>query len=321
MRFKMTNAELKFYVGVTEYGTVGNPISFSSMVAGVPVVHPLSPFYLWNDKGGSLDCVPAKLIRIEVLDMWIQDEVVGASDGSPSQEFAGSVFPVIDTGDPEEIIVTVGSTHWTRVSSFVGTTPTAEIYMFDSTTCNITFGDGVNGLIPPNLDTIYITYMPDLLVYGKEVYENTWLEVMSFGVTANTVAVVDEQRNATDTTHVIVANTTVLSVVGVWLASDTGHYGTNYYTGGSFDPASGLLTLGSALPTETEAVLINYSYIPIDDLESVYTPIGKNASHYFTNQIPKNNAKLLFLRLNVPPTATPSGGSNINFRLKLSYRQ
>lgn len=68
-------------------------------------------------------------------------------------------------------------------------------------------------------------------------------------------AIVDEAQTSTTTTKVTVMYLP-LSVTGVWLASDPGHAGTNYYTGGSF---TGLdLTLGTPLPGATTAVLVNY---------------------------------------------------------------
>ena len=319
----MADAELKLFesTGITEYGTIGNPITFINAIAGETLDHPLNPFYLWNDKGGSLDSVPARLIEIQLLDMWIQDELMGVSDGNPNQVFNCDVIPVLDNSDPEEILVKVGTTVWARVGSFSGQSSTAEIYTFIALTGTVTFGNGVNGKIPTLGENIYITYMPDLLPYGKEIYEETWFEVKSLGATTNPITVVDEQKISTDTTHVQVAHKTVLSVSGVWLQTDPGHTGTNYYTGGSFDPNTGVLILGTSLPDINTPVLINYIYQMIDDLESSYSSIGLDTKHAFANEIPKNNAKLLYFRLNVPADAQTSGGSNLNFRLRLKYRQ
>lgn len=465
------NADLKLYVGATEYGTISNPISFPGVVAGVNTPYANNPIYLWNDKGGGIGSVPAKNIIISVLEMWIENEILGVSSGAADQTFNMAFYPVLDTGVPEDIELRVGDTVWDKVGSLAGQSPTAEVYTLDTATGLITFGNGVTGKIPPisegivsngdfelwssgpssppdnwweygagiaiaqdtgrtgyaakvsrngadcaiyqdvtavkglttwkgktvtfgcwvlandvnvgqisiydgvdeskssfhtgsgswewleithtvnqsatvvqfvcyvlNADTgvlfddatdvneIKITYMPDLLVYGKEVYDSLWLEVKSLGVTANTVTVVDERLTSTDANHVTVINTTVTGVTGVWLQSDPSHVGTNYYTGGSFDANTGIVTLGTPLPSATEQLLVNYTYLPIDDLESVYTPIGLDpalgidTTHTFVNQIPKNNAKLLYFQLNVPATATPSG-SNINFRIQLTYTQ
>jgi len=319
----MADAILKLYnaAGTTEYGTLGSPIVFTGAVAGTIVSHPINPFYLWNDKGGVVGSVPAKEIEIQLLDMWIQDEDMGTSDGLADQAFTCVVIPVIDNADPEEIIVTVDTSVWIRVGSLAGQASDAEVYTFNATTGVVTFGNGVNGKIPPLGNEIYITYMPDLLSYGKEIFEETWLEIKSFGVTTNAVSVVDEQTISNGLSLVTALNLTVLSVSGVWLQTDPGHSGTNYYTGGSFNPNNGQITLGTPLPDAFSPVLINYSHTPIDDAESNYTPIGLDTTHTFVNPIPKNNAKLLYLRLNVPSTAQTNGGSNLNFRLQLKYRQ
>jgi len=317
----MTDALLKLYVGATEYGTDINPISFGAVIAGEATEHPLNPFYLWNDKGGSADSVPAKAIVVSVLNMWIQDEDMGTSDGSIGQTFTASVLPILDNIDPEEILVSVDADQWERVPDLIGYASDAEVYTIDPITGIVTFGNGVNGKIPPLGSEIYITYMPDLQAYGDAVFTDTWLEVKSFGCTTNTITVIDEQLTSIDTTHVIVSNALVMGVTGVWLQTDPTHVGINYYTGGSFASSTGIITLGTALPNATTGVLVNYTYLPINDLESAFYPIGKDFTHQFVNQIPKNNAKLLYFRLNVPDDATPSGGGQVNFRIRLSYRQ
>jgi hypothetical protein len=314
------NADLKLYIGATEYGTLGNPISFPGVVAGVNTPYANNPVYLWNDKGGSIGSVPARSIEISVLEMWIQDEALGVSDGSPSQVFNTAFYPILETDNIDDLVVTVGTEVWDKVGSLAGQSATALIYTLNLITGLITFGDGVNGKIPTISDAIKITYMPDLLVYGQEVYDNLWLEVKSLGVTANTVSVVDERLTSVASTYITVLNTLINGVTGVWLQSDPSHLGINYYTGGSYDANLGVLTLGTPLPSAIEQVLVDYTYVPIDDLESVFTPIGLNTTHTFVNPIPKNNAKVLYFNLNVPATATPSG-SNVNFRIQLTYTQ
>ena len=315
------DADLKLYIGSTEYGTEVNPIVFSGALAGSITEHPLNPFYLWNDKSGVLDSVPAKTIEIQLLDMWIQSELLGVSNGTAGQTFSCSVPPLVDTGDTEEIQIKVGTVDWSRVGSFTGTSPSALVYTINPTTGLVTFGNSVNGMIPPTGENITITYMPDLPAYGNSITDGTWFEVKSLGCTTNPVTVIDEQKTSFDTTHVYTANIQVSSISGVWLQSDPSHSGTNYYTSGSFVASTGLITLGTALPSDTTPVLIDYIHTTIDDVEADYTPIGDTISHTFTNQIGKNNAKLLFFRLNVPSDANPSGGGNLNFRIRLRYRQ
>jgi len=316
----MIDAELKLYVGATEYGSLGKPIIFTNALAGVITEHPLNPFYLWNDKGGILNCVPAKSIAITVEDMWVQNEALGTSDASINQTYNTFITPILITTDSDDLVVKVGTTEWTRVNNFAGQGVASEVYTM-TTAGLLTFGDGVNGKIPTLGENITITYMPDLINYGKYIYEDLWFEVKSYGATTNIVTVTDELQVSNTTTSITVANTVVMSVSGVWLQGDPDHSGTNYFTDGTFDANTGDITLVNALPYASTPVIITYSYLMIDDLESDYTAIGKNTSHTFTNQVPQNNAKLLYFRMNVPATATPSGGSNFSFRLKLAYLQ
>jgi hypothetical protein len=315
----MTDAELKLYVGAVEYGIAGKPIIFTNALAGEITEHPLNPFYLWNDKGGVLNSVPANTISVTVADMWVQDEILGTSDGTVNQTYNTFLTPIL-TGTLDDLVLKVGTTEWTKVSNFAGQGVSAEVFTV-STVGLVTFGDGVNGKIPTLGENITLTYTPDLALYGKNVYEGLWFEIKSFGVTTNAVVVTDEVQISLSTTLVTVSNVTVSAVTGVWLQGDPGHSGTNYFTGGSFDMNTGELTLGVALPSATTAVIVTYSYLMIDDLESSYTAIGEATSHTFTNQIPQNNAKLLYFRMNIPATATPSGGSNFCFRLKFTYLQ
>lgn len=208
----MADAVLKIYSGVTEYGTVGNPISFGVVVAGSIVDHSLNPLYLWNDKGGGVGSVPAKLVTVQVLAMWLVDEVMGTSNGNPNQTFTCDVIPVIDNVDPTEIIVTVGTVIWERVPTLVGESSTSEIYTFNPTTGVVTFGDNATGKIPTNGLSIKITYMPDTLEYGKEPFEETWLEIKSFGATSTVISIVSEQQISTDSTHVTIANPVIQAV-------------------------------------------------------------------------------------------------------------
>lgn len=317
----MVNADLKLYVGATEYGTLGNPISFGNVNAGTIYPHLSNPFYLWNDKGGALNSVPARNITVQVLNLWIEDENVGTSTGLADQTFTVDFPPVVDNDDPSEFVLKVDTVTWTRVGNLAGQASNATVYTLNSTTGLITFGNGVNGAIPDASAVIYVTYMPDTIVYGKEVFENTWLEVKSLGVTSNTVTVSNEAQISLSTTTVLVANNLVTAVTGVWLLSDPSHLGTNYYTGGSFNAYTGVITLGTPVASTGVALLIEYTYVPIDDFESSYYPIGFETTHTFTYPIPQNNAKLLYFRLNVPASATASGGSQVNFRLRVSYTQ
>jgi predicted phage baseplate assembly protein len=75
-------------------------------------------------------------------------EVLGGSDGSPSQIFnltstpvlAGSLMLQVDEGE--------GLITWTEVEDFYGTGPNDQVYALDQTSGEVRFGDGTNGQIP-----------------------------------------------------------------------------------------------------------------------------------------------------------------------------
>ena len=79
---------------------------------------------------------------------------------------------------------------------------------------------------------------------------------------------VTETHVSTNTTHVNVDHT-VRHVQGVWLATDPGHTGTNYFTGGSF--AGATITLGSPLPGAATNVQVVYSCLHPHYLAQNYT--------------------------------------------------
>lgn len=67
-----------------------------------------------------------------------------------------------------------------------------------------------------------------------------------------------ETKTSTDTTHVTVDNT-VRRVMSVWLATDTGYVGTNYYADPKTENFTGaIITLDSALPEATTSVNVAY---------------------------------------------------------------
>jgi predicted phage baseplate assembly protein len=78
----------------------------------------------------------------------VQNEVVGASQGTPNQTFTLSSTPVND--GTLELTVDEGSgpASWTEVDDFSGSGPDDTVYLLDPTTGAITLGDGAQGHIP-----------------------------------------------------------------------------------------------------------------------------------------------------------------------------
>lgn len=93
------------------------------------------------------------------------DNPLGSSDGSPTQQFVLTQFPVIDD---DTLMVTVdeggGPIEWTRVDNFLNSVSTDRHYTLtfdDDGGGLITFGDGTNGKVPPagvnNIVAVYRT--------------------------------------------------------------------------------------------------------------------------------------------------------------------
>lgn len=88
----------------------------------------------------------------------IVDELIGASDGTPNQEFALESLGVV-TGSP--ITVRVGSLSYTRVDFLIdygNDDPVFSTYTDGAGITRIIFGDGVSGRIPTNGTNITSSY-------------------------------------------------------------------------------------------------------------------------------------------------------------------
>jgi len=113
-----------------------------------------------------------------------------------------------------------------------------------------------------------VAFAPLIGVWLNDKYQDisrrhNWSVLIDDNYTLKTVAVtavVDEAQTSSTTSVVTITHTPIYSVTGVWLATDTAHTGTNYYTGGSYIVATGVITLGSVLAGATTNVIINYSY-------------------------------------------------------------
>ena len=301
-------------------GSSSNPIIFTSVIAGDTTEHPDNPFQLWNDKDGVAGSVDARDITLKVIGYNIIDELVGVSDGSPDQTFNTAFFPIIsDDEQNHPFSIAVGGTLWERVDDLSVMGALDEVYEFDFDTGDITFGDGVNGKIPTNLSNIEVTYAPQTIRHGYEIEQYAWLGVQSTGVVSNNVTSLLEHSSVIDTTHVQASHHNITSVTGVWLDSDPQGLGTNYYTSGSYNNVTGVITLGTALPSADTTVYVTYAYTIVNDAEPIYTQLGVDDSHTFENPIPSNNAKLIYLRLVPPITASPNDVWQIRFFLRLDF--
>jgi hypothetical protein len=312
----MGTPNLQFFrsdIPTTEIGTLSNPIDFGLCVAGVSSYLSYD-ILLWNDKGGSLNADDVFSIELELLRLTSTEIFI--SDGTASQSFTMIYIPITSEVVEE---ITVDDIEWTRVTSLVGQSATATVYTFDYTTGVLVFGDGVNGKIPPLSSSIQVTYTPDLNTFGKSIYEYSWVSVRSNGVVPNGIPVgtvtPEESLKVDNNTIQVIHYPYITGVTGVW--DNPSKTGTNYYTGGSYEGNIGRIYLGTPLTTDTPYT--EYGYQIGDDAEGNYTQIGAGITKTFVNRIPKNNAKRLQLKVDVPETSSTESGSYLKAILRVLY--
>jgi hypothetical protein len=309
----MAEPDLKMYRSDTptvEVGTEANPLDFGLCNAGETTVLPYD-IILWNDKGNVLGSEDAYDIYIELIYLYVTQTYV--STGLPNQTQTMTYIPVVD--DDDLIEVTVNGTKWTRVASLTGHDQDA-VYTIDAVTGVLLFGDDINGGIPPNGETISITYTPDKDEFGKTVFDYQWIWIKSLGIVYSDISVTVELGTKVDNSNIqIIHYPTLSAVVGVW--DNVGKTGTNYYTGGSFDGPTGVITLGTPL-TDPNAY-VEYSYRICDDNDD-WEQLGDDELIGPLTRIPKNNAKKLLMKVTVPATASTLGGVYIRTVLRITYK-
>ena len=308
---------------VHEIGTSTNPLIFLNAVAGVTTQSPDNPYLLYNDKDETYHSVDAKNISFQVLSMQVVDEIIAVSNGTINQVHTVAYAPILNQTNAV-VSLRVGTTVWTEVSSFTGLSNTATVFIVNYTTGAISFGNNVNGAVPPLGQSIYVTYSPDTTTYGIEAMDEGWLGIQSVDVDAHPRAMLLDQSLVVDTTHVQANHIPLINsgaISGVYLQNDPNRLGTNYFTGGTYNDASGLITLGTALPTGATKVLIDYSYTIASDAETGYTQLSTGVIHTLANPIPSGSAKKLNMQVVIPSGASPTNGVNVQFRLRITYTE
>ena len=308
---------------VNEIGTETNPIIFTGAIAGETTQHPDNEFLLYNDKDGTYQSTDAKSITLEVLSMELVNELVGISDGSINQIFSVAYSPILSQTNAE-VRVMVGTALWVEVSSFSGLSNTDTVFIVDYTAGTILFGNDVNGMVPPNGQQIYVSYSPNTTTYGKEAMDDGWLGVQSVDVDAHNRGILLDPSVVIDLSHVQAYHRPLINsaaISGVYIPADPNRLSTNYFTGGSYNDVTGIITLGTPLPSGTTIALVDYSYTIASDSETMYTQLSLGVIHPLTNPIPSTNAKKLNLQVVIPSGASPTNGVNISFRLRVSYTE
>ena len=318
------NPQLKLFSAAapnTEIGTISNPIVFDGILAGEFQFHPDNPFSLFNDRGGSFESVDARDVTIQVLAIEFVDELLANSDGTASQTYTVAFPPVFEDAVTYPLLAQVGGVIYNLLDTLAGALSTDEVFLFNFSTGQITFGDGITGKIPPIGENITLTYASNTVDFGSEIIDQEWFGVQSSGIITNPVTVELERQTSDDEDAVTVAHTPIIEVTGVFLNSDPNRLGTNFFfPGGSVNGLSGIIALGTSLPAEETSVLVDYSYEIEDDAETETTPIGQDSPHTFDNPIPSNNAKQLILSITPPLTASPSGIINLRFRIRITFK-
>lgn len=291
----------------TEVGIVGSPIDFGTCNAG-EVTNLAYDILLYNDKGGSVGSDDAYDLVVTLEQLTLSQTVV--STGAASQTVTCTVIPL------NSARVFVDNVEWIQVAALAGYGSTSKVFTLDLTTGVVTFGDGINGAIPTLGDDIRVDAVPDVAEYGDEVNASQWVGIKSSGVIAAATSVsLELATKLTNFTVSVVRVPTLASVVGVW--DNAGKTGTNYYTGGSFVAATGVITLGTELTALTPYV--EYTYQVTDDAAAAYTLVGDGAELELSGRLPSQNAKRLQLQVTVPADASTNSGVSIKVQLRVAY--
>lgn len=91
----------------------------------------------------------------------VTDEKIGVSTGSPSQTFSLFETGVVTDSVLVDIVSDDITTRWGRVETLLGAGPTDQVYSIVVDTndvATVTFGDGANGLVPPQGTVLQATY-------------------------------------------------------------------------------------------------------------------------------------------------------------------
>lgn len=87
------------------------------------------------------------------------------------------------------------------------------------------------------------------------------LEPLNF-ISNNAFGVTDQQEISTSTTSVTLTNMCAsgVTILGVYLRADTARAGTNYFTSGSYNATTRVITLGTPLPGANTQVWVDYNF-------------------------------------------------------------
>jgi len=115
--------------------------------------------------------------------------------------------------------------------------------------------------IQTKYDSISFTELNKILSVANINYN--YIYIKCFDTTSTSyLQIIDERRISTSTASIKLRRSSrrFVTIDGVWLANDTTHVGTNYYTGGSYNDETQTITPGTSLPATNTDVIITYKY-------------------------------------------------------------
>jgi hypothetical protein len=122
--------------------------------------------------------------------------------------------------------------------------------------------DFIITVMPGELATVYNSYYEQTSLY-RELAGGLFKGSMNIDlpVAANSPLLVPIRNEVNVVSNAMYVQTAMRAqyVSGVWLASDTAHTGTNFFTGGNVDFNNNVITLGTPTPASNSAVLVEYT--------------------------------------------------------------
>lgn len=152
---------------------------------------------------GTVDATHGELISVRTENVAEAGEIIGNSDGSPSQLFELNDTVIVE--DSIRVFVQSGSEYeeWTRVDHLTDWGPTDNVFevLIDANNVHfVVFGDGVSGSIPNTLSNIKVDYVVGGGVIGN-IAPNVITDIYAVpGFTENETALLANKLTVTNAT-------------------------------------------------------------------------------------------------------------------------
>lgn len=156
-----------------------------------------------NQVGATVDATHGELISVRAENVAEAGEIIGSSDGSPSQVFELNDTVIVE--DSIKVFVQSGTEYeeWTKVDFLTDWGPTDTVFevLIDAENVHyIVFGDGVSGSIPNTLANIKVDYVVGGGVIGN-IATNVITDIYAVpGFTENDTALLANKVSVTNAT-------------------------------------------------------------------------------------------------------------------------